>query len=226
MAGEENDKEEKHRYWQRGEEGRSSKIFITFLVIFVLLLIVVLSMGVYGYLSWMDYKKGPQVEIKNAYFQFQDSDGTNASFTVDVVVINEGKKSTGEIIVEWMLMESVGAGHNHFLKKGTNSIDGLDVDEEEEVTLDFNVSVGRYILAYRAYQEGLLSYEYRQFLEVSESEVSEGEPEAETIPEFSSLFIPISIVIILFVIYKRRQSGQNNKKRKEERIPVNLEEEK
>lgn len=216
---EEGNEEEEPRFWERGGEGSSSHIFVSFVVVTILMVIIVLSAGAYGYYSWQDWKKGPQIVVQEGEFEPIGAAGENhTQFTVHTTVKNEGEGSSGDLRLEWFVMRQGMADRNIYLQRGDKDIPSLEKGERGEVSFDLNLSNGGdkrgYILSYRVYEEGRFSHEARQSLEVSQGEAPTGtEPETESVPEYPFIMIPVVSLLAIFLmlrkVYPKKKEGKD-----------------
>lgn len=200
--------EEKMRFWERKSGSESRYILIAFITMIVIMMIVVISMGAYGYYSWQEWKSGPKIRVQEGLFEFDEPTGDEANITVHLTVINNGEKKSGDIELEWLIMELDRADDNILFSRGSVSFEPVGPSQREEVQFNTTLGVGDYMLAYRVYDDGLFSYEARQSLEVTSSDVEQGEAKTEEVPEFPSLVIPVLSVLVLLIIYRKRYHGR------------------
>jgi len=203
MMTDEGSEGDQQRFWMRGKGSHSSKIFISFIFVIIIMVIIVLSVGAYGYMSWQEWKRGPQITVTQGLFELQDDNDTDlANFTVHITMMNEGQENSDDIRFEWLIMEGSESSDNIYIQKDSMMIGVLEKGEESEFTFDIRVEPGLYTLAYRAYDGDIFSYEARQSLDVTEGDAT-GAPETVTVPEFPSVVIPILAVIVIFIFFRR-----------------------
>ncbi len=207
MHGSEDDdiEEDKQHFWHTRSEKRSNYIFIGFVTVTILMAVVVISTGVYGYYSWQEWRKGPQVRIEEGLFEFREN-GTQGEvdITVYITLINHGPKESGELTLEWLIMKSVDSPDNIVLREGSKVLPHISTESTSSETFDISLPEGDYVIAYRVYEDQLFSYEARQNINVGPEDVEHDSPDTVMVPEFSSLFIPLILVLLLFYIIRRR----------------------
>lgn len=201
----EGSEDDHQRFWMRGSGERSNSIFISFMIVIVIMVLIVVSMGVYGYLSWQEWKRGPQIRVTEGLFESKGNDGDVKNFTVHLTLINEGQKKSQDINFEWIIMERGDANDNIYVQKDSKTVDVLEEDEEREFTFNISLESGRYTTAYRVYDDQLFSYEARQTLDVTLDDATSNEPETVSVPEFPVVIVPVLAVIALFILFRRKK---------------------
>ncbi len=193
------------RYWQSKGEERSQLIYVSFVIVIVLMLVVVVSMGAYGYYSWQEWKRGPQIRVEEGLFEFRVNEvDEKADITVHLSLINQGERDSGDIKLEWLVMERRDVNNNLLLENGSASIAPITSESTRKEAFDISLSQGDYVIAYRVYDDQLFSYEARQNIFVRQDDVSSESPDTVSVPEFSQLILPIIVVLLLFIVYRRR----------------------
>lgn len=209
---EENDtKDEVPRFWHTRTDSRSKHILIAFISVTIFMGIVVASVGAYGYFSWQEWKRGPQIRVEEGLFEFKTSDTPGeADVTVHISLVNQGRKTSDHITLEWLIMPAEKSHENMVIHNGSaelsNIIEGGKSRESFNITLQEN----DYVLAYRVYEGGLFSHEARQSIKVGPDDVGHEMPDTISVPEFSSLLLPIIVMLLIVfnLIFRRRHHGR------------------
>ncbi len=195
------------RFWQSKTDERSQFIFISFVLVIIFMLIVVISMGAYGYYSWLGWKEGPQIRVDEGLFEFSMNDThPEADITIHLTLINQGEKESGSVRLEWLVMESTDAKDNIVFESGSLMFQPITSESTRKETFDVSLPQGDYVIAYRVYDDQLFSYEARQNIFVRSDDVSSESPETISVPEFPVLMVPILIILLIFALYRRRYS--------------------
>ncbi len=207
MQGSEEDEidEDRRRFWQTRSEGRSQFIFIGFVGVTILMAIVVTATGAYGYYSWQEWRKGPQIRIEEGLFEFHEGDTPGeADIRVHITLINQRSKESGDITLEWLIMDSADSRDNIVLREGSKEINPMPAESTGEETFDISLGEGNYVISYRVYDDELFSYEARQNIYVGREDVEHDVPDTVTIPEYPFAFIPVILMILLICVFRRR----------------------
>ncbi len=204
------EKKEDERFWERRSDKRSSTLMMVFIITIITMLVVVTVMAGYGYAKYRDWTMRPEIEAAGGLFVFQDVYEDKVNITVRVDLRNNGDSETGDLELEWLIMESRGARDNLFKEEGRKSVAPIGVDETLRVEFDLRLSTGTYIIAYRTYEDGYFSYEGRQALSVLDTDVEEPAPPAEETDrgfadEIPSISFVVVVLILLSVTLLRRR---------------------
>ncbi len=199
---EEKDSEEDQKYWKSSTNKSSERLFLTFVTVFIIMLIITVSLGVYTFIRYQELHERPKIRAENALFEFENTTTDEANITVHLTLVNEGEKKSGDLTLEWILMEKEREDENIFLIKGEKDIEPIERDGEQEVTFDLRLKQGDFTIGYRTYDEDIFSYEGRQDIQVTEDDVSEGIPEDEKegLDEEATPMISGPIALIVIVI--------------------------
>lgn len=217
----EDDEEKKGRYWQRSTEQKSSRIMLIFVAVLIVMLIVVISMSVYGYSRYQKWKTRPKIYVNRGLFEFSnEAYQGEVNITTHVFLNNKGDEKSGELTLEWMIMESNRSSQNVYEKRGHLDVDPIEVDGNREVTFDMSLEPGRYVISYRTYEEGYFSYEGRQTIEVRESDLPDEKEGAEDerrppgdAPSLSVISF-LSIVVTFVILREQILKDRNRRKQR------------
>lgn len=210
-------KNEGDRYWQKEGDKKSKSIFLSFIVVTVVVLLLVVSLGVYTYISWRDLKERPDLRAEEGKFFFHDPTNATegkANITVHLTLVNEGEEKAESIELEWFVMEQQNSSDNIIFTEGNRSIPSIKRGSSKEITFKLLLPEGDYKIAYRTYEEDLFTYEGRQDFMVNEDDIKRGTPGASdedegagaedggAIPMISTpLFL---LIIVLYAVFRWR----------------------
>lgn len=214
---EEKGSEDNQKYWRSSSNKSSERLFLTFVTVFIIMLIITVSLGIYTFIRYQELHERPKIRAENALFGFENTQTEEANITVHLTLVNEGEKKSGDLKLEWIVMEKEREDENTFLTKGEKDIEPIDKDGEQEVTFDLKLQQGDYTIGYRTYDEDIFSYEGRQDIQVTEEDVTEDIPEDEKegldedTPMISGPIALIVIVLVAVLWSKIRRRGDDEK---------------
>ncbi len=208
------DKKEMTRpVWQTEGDKRSQYIFIGFVAVTIIMLAVVIITGAYGYYSWQEWKRGPQIGVEEGLFEFHGNGEPGvADITVHVTLVNQGKRDSGTLTLEWLVMEEDASMDNRFITSGSKGLTGIHQEENRRESFDVTLGEGEYIMVYRVYEDDLFSYEGRQRITVGPEDVEHEEPDTVTVPEFPHIMIPVILILIIVYILKRSSHDREERR--------------
>ncbi|MFO7791561.1 MAG: hypothetical protein R6W73_01080 [Candidatus Saliniplasma sp.] len=207
------------KYWKSSTNKSSERLFLTFVTVFIIMLIITISLGIYTYMRYQELHERPQIRAEDALFEFKESTSSDeVNITVHLTLVNKGEEKSGDLTLEWIVMEFEREDENIFLIKEEKELEPMGKDEEREVRFDITLQEGSFTIGYRTYDEDIFSYEGRQDIEVTEDDVSEGVPEDEkegadedgATPMLSAPIALIVIVItaLLWSKMRRKKEGR------------------
>ncbi|MEF8874991.1 MAG: CARDB domain-containing protein [Candidatus Thermoplasmatota archaeon] len=162
------------RYWQKEGDRTSRNILLTFVTLTIVMAIVVISLGVYTYVSWQELKKRPNLRAQEARFEFQNATDGEVNITVHLSLQNEGRKKAADPKLEWFIMKRNVSEDDIVFKEGNRSLSSLNSGEERDITFKVVLSKGEYRIAYRTYEDDLFTYEGRQDITVTQEDIERG----------------------------------------------------
>ncbi len=178
---------------------------MSFVTVSIVMLIVVVSLGVYTYISWQSLKERPELKAEEAQFKFHDATKEGANITVHLTLLNEGDEDAQSLRLEWLIMKREDSSTNIVYEDGNKFISELKSGNSKEVTFKLSLPESNYTVAYRTYEDGLFTYEGRQDFFVREEDTDRGSPGAEDESEGAGAdgtpMISTPIILIVVVVY-------------------------
>ncbi len=198
---------EKDPYWRKEEDKKSKNIFLSFVAVTVVILLLVVSLGVYTYISWRDLQERPKLRAQEGKFEFHNATDGKANITVHLTLVNEGEEKADSIDLEWFVMEQENSSDNVIFTEGNRSISSIKSGDSKDITFKLVLPKGAYKIAYRTYEEDLFTYEGRQDFMVKEEDTERGTPGASDEDDGAGVggdgmpMISTPLILLIIVLY-------------------------
>ncbi len=192
------------RYWQKEGDKSSRNLFLSFIAVTIVMAIIVVSLGVYTYVSWQSLKERPKLRAEEAQFEFHNATKKGANITVHLTLVNQGEENADSLRLEWLVMKKVNSSENIVFQNGGKQLSGLKSGSSKEVTFKIILPKSEYTIAYRTYEDELFTYEGRQDFFVTAEDAERGSPGAKKESEGAGAGTPMistPIFIAILAIY-------------------------